>query len=82
MIKTFREYISNGSNVEDLLSKLIKISWERYNPEIRDFFDKISSKDADVRQLMQQLDSASRPNEDPDVVSKNASDSNFGNGEL
>jgi hypothetical protein len=82
MIKTFREYISNNSNIDGLLSQLIKLTWERYNPEIRDFFDKISSKDADIRQLIQQLDSAMTPAEDPDVVSKNASDSNFGNGEL
>jgi hypothetical protein len=79
-MKSFREYISNN-NKEDSLSKLIKLTWERYNPEIRDFFEKISSKDADIRQLLEELDTP-ESSEEPDVISKNASDSNFGNGEI
>jgi hypothetical protein len=79
-MKSFREYISNN-NKEDSLSKLIKLTWERYNPEIRDFFEKISSKDADIRQLLQEIDDP-ESSEEPDVISKNASDSNFGNGEI
>lgn len=80
-MRTFREYVSNNISKEDLLNKLIKLTWQRYNPEIRDFFDKISSKDADVRDILQNLDSVSQEQES-DVISKNASDSNFGNGEL
>lgn len=80
-MKTFREYVSNNQNKEDLLNKLIKLTWTRYNPEIRDFFDKISSKDAEVRDILQKIDSVPEDQES-DVISKNASDSNFGNGEL
>lgn len=79
-MKTFREYVSSN-NKEDSFNKLIKLTWERYNPEIRDFFDKMSSKDADIRQILQELDAPDN-SEESDVVSKNASDSNFGNGEI
>lgn len=79
-MKTFREYISSNSK-EDSLNKLIKLTWERYNPEVRDFFDKISAKDADIRQILQELDAPDN-SEESDVISKNASDSNFGNGEI
>lgn len=79
-MKTFREYVSSN-NKEDSLNKLIKLTWERYNPEIRDFFDKISVKDADIRQILQELDAPDN-SEESEVISKNASDSNFGNGEI
>jgi hypothetical protein len=81
MFKTYKEFIENNNHFQNLLNKLIALSWERYNPEIKDFFDKLSYKDPDIKGIIDELNN-SKNNSEPDVISKNASDSNYGNGEL
>lgn len=75
-MKTFKEYINSNKN--DSFCNMMSLIWERYNPEIRDFLSQISLKDAEIKKILEDLESP----EETDVVAKNASDSNFGDGEV
>jgi hypothetical protein len=79
MLKTFKEFVSSTNNNQSLLNKLAEIAWTRYSPETKDFFEKLAVKDPDIRNIYDQMKSSQN---DPDVISKNASDSNFGNEEV
>lgn len=80
MLKSFKQHILESQSYNNLLSKLIDLIWERFKPEMKDFLDKISSQDADIKRIYEELENFT--NQEPDVISKNASDSNFGNGEI
>ena len=80
-MKTFKQYIFENSNLEDNLNKLMEMAWKRYKPEIKDFFDKLSQKDPDIRQILLDLEN-NEDVEENDVIAKNYSDNNFGNGEI
>lgn len=86
-MKTFIEYLRNLSeNAEkyNILYDLIKLSWTRYNPETKDFLEKIANKDAEIKRLLEKINN---PNQDEkidndDDVYKSSADANFGNEEV
>lgn len=76
-MRTFREFISEKSNVDDQLEKLIGLLWDRYKPELRDFLDRMGAKDADIRQLVMNLEHQPEAQES-DGIYKNSADDNHG----
>jgi predicted ArsR family transcriptional regulator len=87
-MKTFIEYLKNLSeNVgkQDALNELIKLAWSRYNPETKDFLEKMSNKDADMNRLLDKLNNFNYEDENlnkDDEIYKNTPDANFGNEEV
>jgi hypothetical protein len=83
-MKSFIEFIENRNEINDSLIKIYNLVWSRYYPEVMDFFNKISSKDPDVKRLLDEIESKKelRTQEEKDIVSMNAADSNFGNEEF
>jgi len=83
-MKSFIEFIENRNEINDSLIKIYNLVWSRYYPEVMDFFNKISSKDPDVKRLLDEIESKKelRTQEEKDIVSMNVADSNFGNEEF
>lgn len=81
MLKTFREFSSENDQKNNFLNKLINLAWDRYAPETKDFLTSLSSKDPDIKSIFDQLLNSENKHE-PDVISKNMADSEFGNEEI
>lgn len=83
-MKSFRNFIENKQNIDELLIKIYNLTWSRYYPEALDFFNKLSSKDPDIKILLDKIESLKElsPQEEKDVISMNVADSNFGNEEF
>lgn len=80
MLKTFKEFSLQNDQKSNLLNKLIGLSWDRYEPETKDFFDKLSRKDPEIKNIFDQIESSDKP--EPDVIYKNIADSEFGNEDI
>ena len=84
-MKTFIEYLKNlseSTGKQDVLHELINLSWSRYNPETKDFLEKMSNKDADIKRLFDKLNEPSYSENEEDEIYHNTPDSNFGNEEI
>ncbi len=77
-MRTFREYSSERLGLDNNLNKLIGLLWERYKPELRDFLDRMSAKDANIRQIVMDLQNEKEPEEN-DQIYKTSADDNHGN---
>lgn len=80
MLKTFKEFSSENQQKSNLLNKLVDLAWNRYEPETKDFFDKLSKKDPEIRSIFEQIENADTA--EPDVIAKNIADSEFGNEDI
>lgn len=81
MLKSFREFSSENEQKNNFLNKLINLAWSRYEPETKDFLTSLSSKDPDIKSIFDQLSNFEN-NSEPDVISRNMSDAEFGNEEV
>jgi len=66
-MKTFQDYVkiheSEGINdpsqspdmEEHVLKKIIRLAWDRYEPEAKDFFRQLANKDPDVKEQLDKL---------------------------
>ena len=97
-MKTFTHYVKlresgdiddpNGN--EETLKKIIRLAWDRYEPETKDFFNQLANKDPDIKQELEDLDknpeitkadrlgNSERKGDEQDVVMPAAADTNPG----
>jgi hypothetical protein len=43
---------------DEMLKRLIKMAWDRYEPETKDFFVQLSNKDPDIKEQLDKLDTS------------------------
>jgi uncharacterized protein YeeX (DUF496 family) len=84
-MKTFLEYIKENQekteNKVELFNKLITICLEKYPKEVDDFLNLVSSKDKELRDIIEKIKDANQQFRQPEEVSTNYADNNFGNEE-
>jgi len=67
----FIKYQESFGQKFNVIQDIVKICFDRYPSEIKDFFQKISLKDPEVKNLMQQLEESK---EDDDPIAKPIAD--------
>jgi hypothetical protein len=84
-MKTFQEYIDEAEQApvdskQDLFNKIINICLEKYPDEIDDFLSVVSSKDENIREIVEKIKELNNKFKEPDIISPNIADDNHGNG--
>lgn len=77
-MRTFKQFILENNQISSKLSELIDLINERYQPELRDFLDRMAAKDKDIREILLSIDDAENTPES-DQIYKNSADDNHGN---
>jgi hypothetical protein len=81
-MKKFQDFVRYYESIGEkfkLIEDIVKICFERYPVEIKDFFQTIANKDPDVKNLMSQFNSNSS---DDDSVTKPIADEGGGDEEM
>ena len=84
-MKTFQEYIDEAEQApvdskQDLFNKIINICLEKYPDEIDDFLSVVSSKDENIREIVEKIKELNNKFKEPDIISPNIADDNHGSG--
>jgi hypothetical protein len=84
-MKTFQEYVDEAEQApveskQDLFNKIINICLEKYPDEIDDFLNVVSSKDENIREIVEKIKELNDKFKEPDIISPNIADDNHGNG--
>ena len=84
-MKTFQEYVDEAEQApveskQDLFNKIINICLEKYPDEIDDFLSVVSSKDENIREIVEKIKELNNKFKEPDIISPNIADDNHGNG--
>lgn len=75
---------------DDTLGKLIRLAWDRYEPETKDFFSSLADKDPDIKDEFNKLDKTpshrgnymtGHQEKEKDVIIPAAADSSSGSDE-
>jgi hypothetical protein len=78
---TFKQFILESTQLSDKLNEIINLISQRYQPEFKDFLDRMASKDADIRELLIEFDKLN-PSEDSGGIYKNSADASDGDENL
>lgn len=81
-MRKFQDFVKYCESIGEkfkIIEDIVKICFERYPTEIKDFFQTMSNKDPDIRNLMSQFENNQ---EDDDVVTKPIADDGGGNEEV
>lgn len=84
-MKTFQEYVKeiedkepSVETKEQLFNKIINICLAKYPEEIDDFLNVLSSKDENIREIVEKIKELNNKFKDPDIISPNIADDNHG----
>jgi len=67
-MKSFKRYIqlremgdvgdpnASPDSQDDTLKRIVRMAWDRYEPETKDFFGQLANKDPDIKEQLDKLD--------------------------
>jgi hypothetical protein len=79
--------LAGSSGKEGCLTKLVRLAWDRYEPETKDFFRQLANKDPDIKDTLSKMDNeddldmanrGQRDKDDQDVIAPPEADTSPG----